>query len=108
MAKTQKESQFKSAVYRWLSFQPNTFCWINRTAGIPLPNGGFRPNDQAGISDITGIHGGKFFALELKVGKNKATPEQEKFLISVDRVGGYSAVIRSMEDLEEAFNEIKR
>ncbi len=61
-----------------------------------------------GTSDIIGIlPGGRFLAVECKVGKNKLTPAQAEFLRWVNNAGGRGIVVWSLEDLEEVIDEIK-
>lgn len=106
--KSQEESKLKTAIYNWLKIQPNNFCWVNRTVGIPNGRGGFRTNNMSGISDITGVYNGKFYALEVKTEKGIVSENQRKFLQRVADANGYGAIVRSFEDAEECFEEIKR
>jgi hypothetical protein len=41
-----------------------------------------------------------FTAIETKVGKNKASPEQEMFIDEVNRNGGIAGIVRDPEELE--------
>jgi hypothetical protein len=60
-----------------------------------------------GSADLIGIikPTGRFFALELKTKTGKATEEQELFLALVNRLGGYAALARSVD---EALSHVKR
>jgi len=52
-----------------------------------------------GFSDILFIrHGGKPAFIELKYGKNKPTPEQEKFLQRMRDLGALAGVARSVDE----------
>ena len=53
---------------------------INRGLGV-----------KAGVSDLIFLHDSRFFALELKVGKNKPTEQQLQFIDRVNEAGGYAA-----------------
>jgi hypothetical protein len=45
---------------------------------------------KAGVSDLIFLHDSKFFALELKVGKNRPTVEQLEFIDHVNAAGGFA------------------
>ena len=53
---------------------------------------------KAGVSDLIGTCRGRAVALEVKVGKNKATPIQMEFLNRWEKAGGIGAVVFSLED----------
>jgi hypothetical protein len=46
---------------------------------------------KPGVSDLIFLHNSKFFALELKAGKNKPTEEQLEFIDRVNATGGFAA-----------------
>jgi Holliday junction resolvase len=53
-----------------------------------------------GISDINGVlPGGRFLAIEVKVGRKQATTEQLTYLCEVARFGGMAFIARSLEDV---------
>lgn len=55
---------------------------------------------QKGISDIIGVlPGGRFLAVEVKVGKNTTSEHQDGFLERVNRAGGLGIVVYSIEEL---------
>lgn len=56
-----------------------------------------------GSSDILGVtKDGKFLAVECKIGKNKTTPIQQEFLLSIKGRGGVAIVAYDVSDLEKA------
>ena len=60
-----------------------------------------------GMSDILCCYHGKFIAIELKVGKNKPTRLQEKFLSDVKNKGlGYSFVCWSINDVKKCLSRV--
>lgn len=63
----------------------------------------FRKNKSSllGVPDILGYHKGTavVIAAEIKAGKDKVSPEQERFLASVKASGGIALVIRNSDDL---------
>jgi hypothetical protein len=54
-----------------------------------------------GVSDLTLLHAGLFYALELKVRPNKPTEAQQEFMRRVCVAGGYSAWCSDLEDALE-------
>ena len=56
-----------------------------------------------GVSDVIGFHKdtGRFLACEIKVGKDRLSPDQEQFLQSVNRAGGLGLVVRHADDLKQ-------
>lgn len=77
----QPETKFKIQVQARLKQMPG--CWY------------FKVNQRAlrGIPDIVGCYRGNFFALELKVGKNKVDPLQSHVLDLITESGGFAAVV---------------
>jgi len=69
---------------------------------IPGAYGGMK-----GVSDIIVCCDGKFGAIELKVGKNKPTKLQERFLSNISSAGGFSFVCRTVEEVREAIRSIQ-
>ena len=59
---------------------------------------------KSGIPDILVCRGGRFFAIELKVGNNKATRLQEHVLKKIQSAGGRVAVCRSVDEVRNVFN----
>jgi len=72
-----------------------------------VPNGGFRNKSEAallkamgtraGVSDLILVHGGKFFALELKAQGGRASEEQLAFIADIDREGAYTALATGVD-----------
>ena len=72
-----------------------------------VPNGGFRNKSEAallkamgvhaGVSDLILVHGGKFFALELKAQGGRASEEQLRFIADIDREGAYTALATGVD-----------
>lgn len=53
-----------------------------------------------GVSDILGIlKDGRLLAIEVKVGYNKVTTEQNDFINQINTCGGLAFVARSLDDL---------
>ncbi len=53
---------------------------------------------RAGVSDICALHGGKFFALELKAPGGRPTEEQLEFIDGVREQGGFTCVAEGIDE----------
>ena len=80
------------------------YVWRQNNGGVYDPTKKvFRRNSSTpGISDILGFHRktGKFIAVEIKAGKDVLSPYQVNFLDQVHKSGGYSFVVRNLDDIE--------
>ena len=58
---------------------------------------------RAGISDLLGVLGGRFVAIEVKTPENKegATPLQLNFISKVNACGGVGFVARSVQEVKD-------
>lgn len=61
-----------------------------------------RGSAKKGVSDIIGYHRktALFIAAEIKVGRDRLSPEQTSFLGGIIRSGGIGIVIKNYQDLE--------
>jgi Holliday junction resolvase len=72
-----------------------------RTSGR-IVNGIVRslPKDELGVSDIVGCYKGKFFAIEVKIGKNKLSEYQDKFQKAVQNSHGIAFTAYGLDDVK--------
>ena len=90
------ETQLKTKVLKYLRSFEGVWVW--------------KVSDQftAGIPDIIGCYKGVFFAIELKVGKNKPTRLQNKVLDMIRNSGGWGNVSYSLNDVIAFMHRIKQ
>ena len=80
---------------------------------------GVRPHayglDAPGSADLVGIlrwpdeRGvGIFFALEVKSGRGRTSEEQERWLALVRRMGGFAAVVHSVQEAKSALDRARK
>ena len=84
-----KASQLGAIVWR------NNVGMLKNSQGQPVFYGLCK-----GSSDLIGIFKGKFLAIETKMPGKKPTPEQQKFIDTVNKEGGIAAVITHPDQLE--------
>jgi hypothetical protein len=81
-------------------------CWRQNNVAV-CDKGQFRRFvGLRGVSDVIGFHAtkGRFLAVEIKVGRDRLSPEQEQFLNAVNRAGGVGLIVRHADDLKEYLN----
>jgi hypothetical protein len=73
-------------------------------AKCPKCGHGFtRHGVRTGVPDLLVCYQGRFYGVEVKAGKNKPSPEQIEQLRLIELAGGVAVVVRSYEELQEAF-----
>lgn len=99
-SKSQPESKIVKSILQYLH-TVGVFAWRNNTTGVYDPTRKiFRKKVvKRGVSDILGLHGGKFLAIEVKTKTGKLSPEQEQFIDDVNKRGGLAFVARSIDDV---------
>lgn len=65
--------------------------------------GVYRTAAKKGVADILACHHGQFIAIEVKIGKDRLSPEQEGFLMNISAVGGNTFVATTFETFREAW-----
>jgi hypothetical protein len=75
----------------------------NNLAPYDPRQGRFRKfNGRKGVADVIGIlPDGKWFAAEVKAGRDTLSPEQRDFLNSVESSGGFAMCVRDIGEFEE-------
>lgn len=68
-------------------------CWYFKVLGSS--------GQKAGVPDIVGCYKGRFFAPELKVAPNNPSGKQIHEIEKIQKAGGASNVIWSIEDFKE-------
>lgn len=84
-----KESDIVRAILKYLKTVPNCFAWKE--------HGGMY--GTAGVPDIIACIGGRFYALEVKTEKGKATALQEATIRKIQNAGGIAAIVRSVDEV---------
>lgn len=97
------EKALEKEILDYLNLIPDVFAFKVNTVGIYDRRAGtYRKNNNPhihnGTADILGTYKGNFFAIEVKWGYNKASPNQKKFLKRVSSVGGKTLITNNFED----------
>jgi len=74
--------------------------FLNAQYSGPARGGYTRAGLGTGTSDLVGyvLGSGRFFALEVKTGTGRPSPEQIAWLAQTNREGGYAAIARTPEE----------
>jgi len=98
-----------TAIVQWLNL--NGFkAWRQNNAGIyDIKKEVFRknPHNLKGVADVIGFNkkSGLFIAIEIKVGRDKLSVEQKKFLGEVAMATGVAMVAHSFDDFLIKFEQ---
>jgi hypothetical protein len=63
---------------------------------------------ESGIPDLLVCYRGFFVGIEAKTPAGKLRPRQRFVLASIEEAGGYTAVVRSLDEVEALLSEIDR
>lgn len=92
------EGKIKFEICQWLENQGFVF-WVNSAPHVRGRKATSRYS-SVGVADICGIlPGGRFFAIEVKAGKNPPSKAQLDFLERVRQSGGSALVAYSLADV---------
>ena len=82
------------------------FAWRQNSTGIVDPVKGFRASAKKGVADILACVGGRFIAIEIKIGKDHLSDEQIGFIKSIQFTGGIAMVVSSWVEFERLWNDL--
>ncbi len=95
------------AIIRHLAFS-GFKAWRNNTIGVWDPaKKVFRrnPHQLNGVPDIIGFsrRTGKFIAVEVKTGRDRASAAQKAFLAELSKAGGIAMIVNDYDDFVQQF-----
>jgi hypothetical protein len=107
------EAQISAAIRLALGADPTLVLWRNNVGiaehwngkGVDTVRYGLAP----GSADFVGVllPAGRFIALEIKSPTGRATPEQVNWLALVRRMGGFAAIVRSVDEARAAIERAR-
>jgi len=93
------ESDLNRAILSYLQ-AVGVFAWRCNSGALKNADGVWVKYGRKGMADILGIlPGGKFLAIEAKVGRAKPTKEQHHFLGEIRRSGGVAILAHTLDDV---------
>lgn len=107
-----KESSIQDAIRVALGTESDLVLWRNNVGQAEHWTGRevsrVRYGLAPGSADLVGVLSpGRFFALEVKTPKGRAAEEQRLWLELVRRMGGFAAVVRSVDEARAALNRAR-
>lgn len=107
------EAQISAAIRLALGSDPTLVLWRNNVGIAEHWNGQsvdtVRYGLAPGSADFIGVllPAGRFIALEIKSPTGRATPEQVNWLALVRRMGGFAAIVRSVDEARAAIERAR-
>ena len=87
-------------------FKHRGYAWRQNSGGVYDRNiGAYRMSAKKGVSDILACFQGQLIAIEIKIGKDRLSPEQTGFLENVSAVGGNTFVASDFADFEKWWDQ---
>ena len=101
MVKISITNQLTNQILHFL-YEHGAYAWRQNTGGVyDQKRGIYRTAPKKGISDILCCYRGQLIAIEIKIGSDRLSPEQEGFLENISAVGGNSCVARDFEGFKK-------
>lgn len=83
------------------------FCLRTNVAGFYREGIGYiKSGSTVGTPDLIAIIGGRFLGIEVKVGKDKQSPDQKSVQAGVEAAGGVYLIARDFESFRAAFDAL--
>lgn len=100
------ESRILADIRLALGADPRCVLWRNSTGVAESEGRKMRFGLVRGGADLIGIVAprGRFFALEVKAERGRVSTEQTQFIELVRRMGGFAAVVRSVDEAKAALD----
>lgn len=83
-----------------LIYRSGGYAWRAESSGVfDQKLGGYRTAPKKGVSDILALipPNGRLVAIEIKIGKDHLSPEQEGFLKNIEHCGGLFFIAKDYE-----------
>jgi len=89
-------------------YASGAFAWRAESTGImDVRKGVMRTAPKKGVADILGCYKGFFLAVEIKIGSDKQSPEQEGFEKNIDHVKGHYFTAKTFDEFKKWWNFLR-
>jgi hypothetical protein len=86
-------------------YRQGGYAWRASSVGVYDQNRhSYRTAAKKGVSDILACYRGILLAIEVKIGTDRPSPEQEGFLANVRAAGGLSTISHDFEEFTSWWN----
>ena len=84
------------------------YAWRASSTGVFDSSAGkWRASAKKGVSDVLAVYAGHILAIEVKIGKDRLSEEQQGFLRNVENAGGLTYVAKDFNDFKNWFDQQK-
>ena len=83
-------------------YERGGYAWRANSVGVfDTKLARFRASAKKGVADVLSCFKGRLVAVEVKIGVDRLSPEQEGFLSNIRHTGGYAIVAKEFEEFKE-------
>lgn len=83
-------------------YRQGGYAWRSASVGVfDAKRMHFRAAAKKGVADVLACFKGQLIAIEIKIGADRLSPEQEGFLENINAAGGNSCVVKDFEGFKE-------
>lgn len=83
-------------------YRQGGYAWRQGSTGVfDVKQARFRTAAKKGVSDVLAVYKGQCIAIEVKIGKDRLSPEQDGFLQNISAAGGNSYVAKDFEEFKK-------
>ena len=87
-------------------------CWATRVSSagryLPGPKMFIPSTTRRGTADIHAVIAGRHASIEVKIGKDRVSPDQEKTRAAIEASGGLYFIARDFDSFHEWYNTINK
>lgn len=88
-------------------YRQGGYAWRASSTGIfDEKRGSFRTAPKKGVADVLACYRGRMVAVEIKIGKDRLSPEQAGFLANLQHVGGLTFVAKDFPSFQAWFDSL--
>lgn len=100
MEKTSSANKLTNEIIDFI-YRAGGYAWKQSSVGVfDSKQAIFRASAKKGVSDILACFKGQLIAVEIKIGKDRLSPEQEGFLMNVSAAGGSTFIASDFAGFE--------
>ena len=101
-AATKLTNQIIDFVYR-----KGGYAWRQNSGGVfDRSLGVYRTAAKKGVADVLAVFKGRLIAIEVKIGKDRLSFEQEGFILSVNHAGGKAFVVHDFNEFLSHWKDV--
>lgn len=89
-------------------YRSHGYAWRASSVGVfDSSQQRFRASAKKGVADVLACFQGRLIAVEVKIGKDRLSPEQTGFMENIQATGGHTFVAKDIESFREWWKAIE-